>query len=109
MSALLRAALLQLGYTEDHLETLVEYYTAVKALKKQKHIKTAVVSASPVDAYNRVRDTAYTLFGGFGPSQVRWLLRFADADTICTLMFRLRSESWSRGWVRTKAAVEALT
>jgi hypothetical protein len=114
MTQTLRVAMLDAGYTEAYINTVAEYLAhkyqtavknAFKAYKQQRQLqKTAVYNTE----YKRVSDTAYTLFGGFGQGQVRWLLRFADAETICGIMFRLRSESWARGWLRTKAEVEAL-
>lgn len=107
------------GLTDDQIAALQEYH-AIRAtvmggkggntaVSNNKSLNTtAVDNQSGTSDYNRVRDIAYTLFGGFGPGQIRYLLRFTDADTIVRIMFELRSQHWSRGWVRTRDRVTRL-
>jgi hypothetical protein len=80
-------------------------FYALRLLRANTKIKTAVDSKSE---YDRVKNLSYTLFGGFGPGQIRYLLRFADAETIAQTMYRLRDESWARGWLRTRSAILSL-
>lgn len=109
------------GLTQDEINALQEYHAiraavqggkggtavSITSTKSTKRLNTTTAVVSSTD-HEIIRDLAYTLFGGFGPGQIRYLLRFADAKTIVSVMYQLRRESWARGWVRTRDCVMRL-
>jgi hypothetical protein len=110
-------ALLDAGYTPEQLNRLANMMLLARKLKTAVSIKstksnkantqtTAVSVSMPPD--EKVKNYAYTYFGGFGPGQISYLLRYADANTIIGIMRDLRNDSWKYGWVRTRQAVESL-
>jgi hypothetical protein len=108
-------ALLDAGYTPEQLNRLADMMLLARKLKtavstksiknKTKTTTAVVVSISPDE---KVKNYAYTYFGGFGPGQISYLLRYADANTIIGIMRDLSNDSWKYGWVRTRQAVESL-
>lgn len=67
--------------------------------------------STPASDAKRVYLAAKELFGGFTRSQVDRLLAVCRykgilTDDLIHTMYELRAQSWARGWVRTRDAIE---